>query len=113
MLKKFKYLSLVLAIISALGCSAKKVPTDWVAVDGSKSDGVVLMGYTWGILERPVVNPEQATQIATEKCRSWGYEGAEPFGAMVKKCVSWNQYGCYRWGNFTKYQCTGNRPNNY
>lgn len=86
-MKKTYLLFLFVAVFIVIGC-AKPVHKDWAAFRGSKGDGTVTMGLSWNpqteILEHSFAS---ALEIATEKCRSWGYESAEAFGAIVENCT--------------------------
>ena len=87
-----------------IGCATPKA---WIPYSGSKSDGVVKLAFDYGGFEKPVIPEGQAAQVATERCRAWGYTGAEPFGGVLQQCIAWNQYGCIRYRVLTEFQCTG------
>ena len=74
MMKKIVLIVLTTMILS--GCAVRK---EMVPMGGSKADGTVRMGYTVGQFEKPVVDLNQAASLAAQKCKTWGYEGAEPF----------------------------------
>jgi len=74
--------------------------------DGSKSDGTLTMMYEYGGFEKPIVQWDAAKQSAIEKCKNWGYSGAEFFDVGTSICVAYNQYGCVRWRVTYKCQCT-------
>ena len=75
--------------------------------DGSKSDGTLTLVYEYGAFEKPVVQWDQAKQNATDKCKSWGYKGAEFFDVGVTNCIGYNGYGnCISWRVIYKCQCT-------
>ena len=79
-------------LLAAVGCAllgcAKPVQKEWFAQGGSKGDGTVQMALTWHpAFEKPQAQQEQAKRIAEEKCRAWGYDDAEPFGGVIKRCI--------------------------
>ncbi len=105
-MKRLKKLVLLYVCIGLMlmGCATQKA---WIPYSGSKSDGVVKLAYDYGGFEKPVVPEGQAYQVATERCRAWGYSGAEPFGGIFQTCLASNQYGCIRYRVSTEFQCTG------
>ena len=95
--------SVLLSLLT--GCSAK---TPFYANGGSRADGTVDMAYDTELFVNEVVNPTEAETIATQKCKVWGYESAEPFGGQTEKCFRRNGYGdCLRGQMIIKYQCIG------
>ena len=87
------------------GCAVNK---DWVATGGSRSDGVVRLSIDYGPFDDVRASEVQALNLATQRCKSWGYNGAEAFGGATTQCVQRGAYGdCYL-NRITKpYQCTG------
>jgi hypothetical protein len=102
-LKWLVFLSVCIGSMLA-GCATQKA---WIPYSGSKSDGVVKLAYEYGGFEKPVIPEGQAQQAASERCRVWGYSGAEPFGGVLRQCTASNQYGCVRYRVLTEFQCTG------
>lgn len=96
----------VLAAVLALsGCAVNK---DWTPTGGSKADGVVRLSYQVGEMEQAVLREEQAVALATRRCASWGYSGAEAFGGTTSQCVQGGGFGGCGMRQVTKeYQCTG------
>ena len=97
----------VAAAMAALvaGCATTK---DWAATGGSRSDGVVRLSYELGEFEKPQLNEQQAIEIATQRCKTWGYSGAEAFGGVTRQCNQGGGFaGCSRWMITKEYQCTG------
>jgi len=105
-----KLLSYVLAIVGVAvalqGCAVQK---QLVATGGSRADGTVKMSYEFGMFEQPVINLQQGVQSATQRCQSWGYTGAEPFGGQTKQCNGYGTGGCNSWTVTVEYQCTGSK----
>lgn len=86
------------------GCMTVK---EWAATGGSRSDGVVVLSYSHGNFENPQTDLAQGTAIAEERCKSWGYKGAEAFGGEIKKCSMPAPGGCNFWQVDRQFQCTG------
>ena len=99
----------VLVATSLWGCATNK---EWAATGGSRSDGIVKLSYEQHELEQPILNEQQAINIATKRCNSWGYSGAEAFGGHTRTC---NQFGglsgCARFMVTKEYQCINNGTN--
>lgn len=76
---------------------------------GSKADGTVSMGYTYGMFENTKVDLMQAETLAARKCKTWGYDGAEAFGGQNSICAQMGPYGCERTNVTVEYQCTGGK----
>lgn len=93
------------AILLLSGCTTTK---EWAATGGSRSDGVVRLSYELGELETAILNEEQAINLATQRCKTWGYDGAEAFGGITRQCNTMGGFsGCARWLVTKEYQCTG------
>lgn len=86
------------------GCAVTK---DWVATGGSRSDGVVRLSFEHGSLESPTTNDQQAVSLAAQRCKTWGYQGAEAFGGVTRQCNMRSGFGCDRWLITKEFQCTG------
>ena len=101
-----KGLLVVLAASVALaGCATTK---SWSATGGSRADATVRLSYEYGALEKPQVNELEAQNLATARCKTWGYTGAEAFGGSTQQCnMPGGMSGCNRWLVTKEYQCTG------
>ncbi len=92
-----KFIFALCFVLVLSGCSIKK---EIVPVGGSKADGTIRMGYVvgdkFGAFERPQVDLQQAEELAAKKCKTWGYEGAEPFGGKTETCTASTAVGCTR-----------------
>ncbi|MBM4197876.1 MAG: hypothetical protein FJ197_12460 [Gammaproteobacteria bacterium] len=97
-------LAFVVSMFALAGCATVKVP---VPTGGSRADGTVQLSYEVGGFEKPVVDWNQALGTAEDRCRAWGYHGAQPFGGTTSQCQATNQYGCVQWLVTASYQCTG------
>ena len=95
----------LLATLSMLtGCATTK---QYGATGGSRADGTVKLSYQYGGFEKPVVDPQQAVNLARSKCAAWGYSDAEAFGTGIRTCTASNTYGCMQWLVTTDFQCLG------
>src|SRR5262245_13517611 len=96
----------VAALLAMLaGCAVVKVP---VPVGGSRADGNIVMGYTYGLFEKPQVDGQRTVQEAANRCAAWGYTGAQAFGTYSNNCIAWDGQGaCWQWRVTIPYQCTG------
>lgn len=103
-MKKLTLTALALITLTTTGCAVQKT---WVPVGGSKSDGIVRLAYEYGQFEQPQLTPGQGEALAAQRCKVWGYTGAESFGAAMQDCLMSNQYGCIKWRVFMEHQCTG------
>jgi hypothetical protein len=94
-----------IAAILVSGCTTTR---DWSATGGSRADGVVRLAYEQSEFETVNVSEAQAIDLASRRCVSWGYEGAEAFGGMTRDCTQMGGFGgCARYRVNKEYQCTG------
>lgn len=99
--------SLLLVSAVLTGC-ATATSKDWSATGGSRADGVVRLSFEYTEFETPVLNEGKALELAGQRCKSWGYTGAEAFGGSTKNCNmrgGWS--GCASWLVTKEYQCNG------
>lgn len=106
MKKVLSVLALASVLAMCAGC-AQKVHKDWLPMGGSKSDATVKLGYSYDQLEIPIVNDYQAQNLAAEKCKAWGYDGAEPFGGKMTQMSGFSTRGQYNYNVIYEFQCTG------
>ena len=98
-------LALLFVLTTLTGCASVKTLQ---ATGGSRADGTVELSYEYGMFEKPQVQWDQGLVTATERCKAWGYQGAEAFGGTTSECQAYNGYGnCVRWLVTVKYQCIG------
>lgn len=98
-------LSIILLAGVLIGCAAVKIPEP---TGGSRADGTVELSYEVAMFEEPQVQWATADASALERCRNWGYSGAEKFSAGKSTCQAFNGYGnCVRKLVTIQYQCTG------
>ncbi|MDR1489755.1 MAG: YecR-like lipofamily protein [Desulfovibrio sp.] len=79
----------------------------WAATGGSRSDAVVRMSYEFASYEIPEVNPQEAVELASQRCKSWGYSEAEAFGGETRACNQYSGSGCASWLVTKEFQCIG------
>jgi hypothetical protein len=93
----------LLTVIST-GCSVVKT-VDVIGTDNSK--GVVQLGYTYGLLEVPKAEWDQALVKASAKCKSMGYLSAKsPATEPLKECIQNDQSGnCTKFAVTLNYDC--------
>ena len=114
-MKKSTFLGFFLTFTLLTGCGAKQVHKNWYALDGSRADATVKVALSWNPeKEVPLSDQNQADKIAEERCKAWGYNGAEMFGAVTQKCTQMGYTGftslCLEAQSVMTYQCLGN-PN--
>ena len=81
---KMKSLLTIVAMATIItGCSTYKTLT---ATGGSRSDGVVELSYQYAYFQKPIVEWGQALITATQRCKAWGYYGAERFDSYSTQC---------------------------
>ena len=101
-----KYLIFPLIAVLA-GCAVQK---DLMPTGGSRSDGSVKLSYETHNFEKPIIDEAKSLKTATDRCRAWGYSGAEKFGGQTRACNMPSFGGCDQWLVTVEYQCTGNPP---
>lgn len=100
------------ALLLSTGC-AKKVAKTWASSGGSRADATVEVAFVYNPnTEIPEYSEAQGRKVAEEKCRFWGYQEAEPFGMMKKKCqeMIYNAFAgpqCVEMLITQEYQCLG------
>lgn len=102
-MKMLNILILSMALI-VTGCATTKTLQ---ATGGSRADGIVELSYEYGIFENPQPQWNDALVTAQQRCQSWGYSNAQPFGGSKSLCQAFNGYGnCLRYFVTVPYQCT-------
>lgn len=86
---------LALALLLALAACAAPRPEGVrpVAAGESRADGIVTMSSA-GTIWNPVAADWRAAQAAAnDRCRSWGYAGAQSHAGSQETCRAWDRYG--------------------
>lgn len=97
----------LVSVLALASCRSLPEPTDWQAIGGSRADGTVRVAYEKHFKQRLVRNEQQAQHIAYQRCKVWGFTGAESFGGNTRSCVERNHKGvCLIWQYVREYQCT-------
>lgn len=102
-------IAMKLALAGALGaalvgCATQKA---WQATGGSRADGTVRLSYQYGLFEMPELDHAAGDKLAIDRCRTWGYTGAEAFGGVTEQCNNFGSGQCNSWLVTKEYQCTG------
>lgn len=92
-----------LAFAALAGCATPKA---WSAMGGSRADATVTLGYEYALFEQPQIS-DSGDAVALQRCRAWGYSGAEAFGAQMSRCVAMTNSGCQQTQVTKTYQCLG------
>ena len=105
-----KVFGLLLLLLVAAGCSVVRMP---VAIDGGKTDGRLVYGFTYPAGYSPVVDWAPASEDAAARCAAWGFDGTEPYPGVEETCVSESGiYGissCDEFQVVRRYQCLEGR----
>lgn len=97
----------LMALLVALCLTAcASAPTDFEPVGGSRSHGVVYLSYEHGVLSGSEPDYAAGQATARERCKAWGYSGAERFSTSRQRC---RDGLCWVYVVTIPYQCTGPR----
>ncbi len=107
MKNKTKFLIMGCIALTLGGCEVQK---EWASVGGSKTDGIVTLGFQRSRLEKPITSDSQGLAVATRTCQNWGYETAIAFDLAETTCTSYSyseEYGrvCNNYKVLKNYQC--------
>jgi len=94
-----------LSLLFITGCSTPTVTKYPLASGGSKNDGVIEVSYNYILFENYQVDSEHGKIEAIERCKLWGYSGAESFGGEKTECSFQPRSMCQGWKVTTTYQC--------
>jgi len=90
--------------VALAGCAEPR--KDIYALDGSRADGLLDVAFQ-GSAAYDAGDMTKALEIASQKCRVWGYQGAEKFGSKRSVCRNKNFFGCLESEQTVKFQCAG------
>lgn len=94
-------------VAAVYGCaSPEPIVVTPHATGGSKANGTVEMTYEYYRSEEPKLDRKATEAKALERCRVWGYDGAEAFDAVLHECLSSDNYGCIHFRGTLDFQCT-------
>lgn len=96
-------LSFFLCAAVLAGCATV---SNMAATSGSRADGIVKLSYEYGMFDKVRLDMSAGLATARQRCATWGYSGAEPFGGVTRQCQASSGYGCMRWFATVEYQCT-------
>lgn len=93
----------LIAIIFILTACTSHQP-QWFVISGSKADGVVTLGYDYGLFKNPDPNLlEAGVPLARGYCQAWGFSSAAPFGGDFRRCD--DEWDCFPGQVAAVYQC--------
>lgn len=99
-------LSLSVLLLALAGCTTYKL---WSVADSDRDTASVALFYEYRKFESPQVDERAGLQMARERCRDWGYPGAQRKGED-RQCVDGGEPDCSRWRVIREYRCTGGDP---
>ncbi len=70
-------------MLIASGCATR---SDWEAVSGSKSDGVVTLRYELAASKAYLPDEPRAIALAKQRCGYWGFSSAKAFDTQTQHC---------------------------
>lgn len=95
-----------LTIASLLILTACSVQMNAIPTGGSRADGVIELSYSYGSMQKPIIDPQQAYQAALNRCKAWGYKETEAFGGGRTICtMPAGMGGCNQFTTTIVYQC--------
>ena len=100
-------IGLIVALTSAIalvGCVEQR--KDIYALDGSRADGLLDVAFQGGA-NYDAGDINKALEIAAQKCKAWGYKGADKFGSRRTVCLASGLFGCLNSEQTVKCQCLG------
>ena len=98
-------LSVACCALLLTGCATQK---ELLVTSASRADGVVTLSYESNEFERASYEAQKAQEMAEQRCRVWGYSGADSFGSAKTTCTSRRGFGnCGARRVDIQYQCTG------
>jgi hypothetical protein len=98
--------SLVLLLAAAAlasGCTTYKL---WSVADSDQEAATVALFYEYRKYESPQVDERAGVELARERCKDWGYPGAQRKGED-RQCLEGEESSCGRWRVIREYRCTG------
>ena len=94
--------SLILAVLAGLaGCTTYKL---WTESDYNQEQGTVQLSYEYRKFESPQVDERAGTEIARERCETWGFKSATR-KAEDRVCADGLETDCKKWRVTREYRC--------
>ena len=87
------------------GCTTYKM---WSVEDSDRDTATVALFYEYRKFESPQVDERAGIEMARERCRDWGYQGAHR-KSEDRKCVDGAESSCARWKVVREYRCSKER----
>ena len=95
----------LLVVLTGISVSGCKVDKYLEIVNANEADATLTMQYEHGF-EEYNLHWEQAQSDAMERCRAWGYSGAQFADSGTIQCIKSLEYGCVRWRVTYTCQCS-------
>ena len=90
-------------VLLLAGCTTYKM---WTVEDSDRDNATVALYYEYRKFESPQVDERAGVEMARERCRDWGYPGAQRKGED-RQCIDGEEHACSRWKVIREYRCTG------
>jgi hypothetical protein len=104
-MRSIALLALSSAVLMLSGCATQK---ELMVTNASRADGIVNLSYESNEFQRVSYDAQKAQDLAAQKCKVWGYNGAEALGSEENICLSRRGFGnCGSRRVTVAYQCTG------
>jgi hypothetical protein len=95
-------LPLIAIALLIAGCTTYKM---WSVADSDRDTASVALFYEYRKFESPQVDERAGVEMARERCKDWGYPGAQRKGED-RQCVEGEAPSCSRWRVIREYRCT-------
>jgi hypothetical protein len=90
-------------LLVAPGCTTYKM---WSVADSDRDTSTVSLFYEYRKFESPQVDERAGVEMARERCRDWGYPGAQRKGED-RQCIDGEESSCAKWRVIRHYRCSG------
>lgn len=109
-MRKFSVFVVSACFLLATGC-ATQTPKHWQPSGGSRADASIRLSCLYDVArEFPSGTDEELLAMANDRCKAWGYDKAESYGFVDKKCNKWGYFFgpvCVEEILTKEYQCIG------
>jgi hypothetical protein len=79
----------------------------WSPSNSSRTLAVARVSYEYEKHHEPALSDAQATELAQNRCNTWGFERAEPIPGELFDCSVENDGSCDIWKVTREYRCSG------